>query len=72
MALPRTPELEMALARASEEVGLQQYYRDCVRPLLGEPPSRWPRCCGGGCEPCAETLIAVARRVHSLLGLEPG
>ena len=67
MSLPRTPDVEAALAKASDEVGLQDYYRDCARPLLGT--SRWPRCCGGGCEPCAETLIAVARRVHELLGL---
>ena len=67
MPLPRTLELEAALVQASQEVGLQDYYRDSVRPLLGT--KRWPRCCGGGCEPCAETLIAVAKRVHELLGL---
>jgi hypothetical protein len=70
VSLPRTPELEAALAQASREIGLQDYYVDCVRPLLGT--ARFPRCCGGGCEPCAETLIAVARRVHELLGLEVG
>jgi hypothetical protein len=67
MSLPRTPELEAALTQASQEIGLQDYYCDSVRPLLGT--TRWPRCCGGGCEPCAETLIAVAKRVHELLGL---
>lgn len=65
-----TPELEAALARASDEVGLKNYYRDCVRPLLHMPRSQWPRCCGGGCEPCAQTLIAVAERVQRLLGSE--
>jgi hypothetical protein len=69
MALPRTPEIEAALAEASEAFGLADYYRDCVRPILGTPRARWPRCCGGGCEPCAETLNAVARRVHELLGM---
>jgi hypothetical protein len=39
-----------------------------VRPILGTPRAAWPRCCGGGCEPCAETLNAVARRTHELLG----
>ncbi|HVU01239.1 MAG TPA: hypothetical protein VHE30_05790 [Polyangiaceae bacterium] len=69
MSLPRTPENEALLAQACAEVGLQSWYVDSVRPLLGT--KRWPRCCGGGCEPCARTLIAVAERVHSLLGIEP-
>jgi hypothetical protein len=69
MSLLRTPETEAALTRASDEVGLQPHYRDCVRPLLGVGPNRWPHCCGGSCEPCAETLITVARRVHQLLGM---
>jgi hypothetical protein len=71
MSLPRTPEVEEAIARASDEVGLQDYYRDCVRPLLGVGPAGWPRCCGGRCEPCAQTLVAVAQRVHAMLGLTP-
>jgi hypothetical protein len=70
MSLPSTPELEAALLQASAEMGLQEYYRDIVRPLLGVGPDRWPRCCGGSCEPCAETLIRVARRVHVLLGID--
>jgi hypothetical protein len=61
------PGVEEALAQASEENGLPVYYRDCVRPLLRDGP--WPRCCGGGCEPCAETLMRVARRVYELLGV---
>jgi hypothetical protein len=58
---------EEALAQAAKEDGLADYYRDCVKPLLVEP-YRWPRCCGGGCEPCAEQLIRVARRTLELLG----
>lgn len=63
-------ELESALVQASEEVGLQDYYRDMVRPLLRMPRTQWPGCCGGGCEPCAQTLIATAERVLDLLGPE--
>lgn len=59
--------LDEALAQAAEENALPVYYRDIVRPLLREPYT-WPRCCGGGCEPCAEQLIRVARRTLSLLG----
>ena len=70
MPLPRTPELEAALQVASEEHELQPWYRDCVRPLLGAPMSRWPSCCGRGCEPCALTLVAVAERVYDLLDLD--
>lgn len=65
------PQLNEALTRASDEVGLQSYYRDCVRPLFGMPETQWPRCCGRGCEPCSETLIAVAERVYELLGMVP-
>jgi hypothetical protein len=63
-------ELEAALVQASDEVGLQSYYRDCVRPLLREE-TRFPRCCGSGCEPCSATLIRVAVRVRELMGLPP-
>jgi hypothetical protein len=70
LSLARSPELERALATASDELGLAEYYRDSVRPLLGVSGSAWPRCCGGQCEPCAQTLCAVARRVHELLGIE--
>lgn len=59
--------LDEALAQASDENGLAEYYRDCVRPLLREPYA-WPRCCGGGCEPCSEQLIRVAIRTLELLG----
>ncbi len=70
MSLPRTPELETALHAASERHGLKVYYRDCVRPLLGAPMSRWPSCCGRGCEPCALTLVKVAEAVYEMLGLD--
>jgi hypothetical protein len=59
--------LDAALKRASDEVGLQDWYRDCVRPLLRMPETQWPRCCGRGCEPCAETLKEVASRARALL-----
>jgi hypothetical protein len=70
MSLPWSAELERALVTASEELGLKEYYRDNVRPILGTPRAAWPRCCGGDCEPCAQTLGAVAGRVHELLGIE--
>jgi hypothetical protein len=61
-------DVEAALAQASEEVGLQSYYRDCVRPLLRTSREGWPGCCGGGCEPCAQTLAAAADRTLELMG----
>jgi hypothetical protein len=70
MGFPRSAEFEAALVAASEQHGLQTWYRDCVRPLLGAPRARWPRCCGRGCEPCAETLVAVAESVYAALGLD--
>jgi hypothetical protein len=60
--------VELALTRASEELGLPSYYRSLVRTLLRDPEGRWPRCCGGGCEPCSQTLVQVAARTLELLG----
>jgi hypothetical protein len=62
--------LDEALHRASEEEGLDEWYRDCVRPLLRSGEDGFPRCCGGGCEPCSEQLIRVARRTFALLGID--
>ena len=62
-------EFRAALDRAGSELGLPEYYRACVRPLCSMPRSQWPQCCAGGCEPCAQVLVAVAERVHELLGM---
>lgn len=59
--------VDEALHAASEERGLQDYYRDMVRPLLRMPREQWPTCCGGGCEPCAQILVSVADRTLTLL-----
>ncbi|MBU8897567.1 hypothetical protein KRR26_18275 [Corallococcus sp. M34] len=61
-------DLDAALARASAELQFPSYYQACVRPLLRNPEGHWPRCCGGGCEPCAQTLIQVALRTLELMG----
>jgi hypothetical protein len=58
---------EEALTQASREVGLPAWYIDNVRPLLRDPEGPWPRCCGGNCEPCAQTLIRVATRTLELM-----
>ncbi len=64
----RNEALEAALTAASDALGLQIYYRDCVRPLLTMPEEQWPSCCGGNCEPCNQLLVDVARRVRATLG----
>jgi hypothetical protein len=69
--LKASPEFAAALAQAGAELGLQDYYRDCVRPLFSMPMSQWPMCCGGGCDPCAQKLIAVAVRICELLNIDP-
>jgi hypothetical protein len=61
-------QFDAALDQAGNELGLQDYYRACVRPLFAMPRVQWPQCCAGGCEPCAQLLVAVAERVHQLLG----
>ncbi|MDB4932970.1 MAG: hypothetical protein JWM10_5454 [Myxococcaceae bacterium] len=60
--------IDRALAESADEHGLADYYRDCVRPLLRLPVERWPRCCGGGCEPCSEALRRVAAATLARLG----
>lgn len=65
-------DIDAAIARASDEFGLQDWYRACVKPLLRTPRSGWPMCCGGGCEPCNQTLVSVADRALTLLKREPG
>ncbi|MBS2015600.1 MAG: hypothetical protein JST00_22120 [Deltaproteobacteria bacterium] len=67
-------KVDLALAQASDELGLATYYRDNVRPLLRSPREGWPRCCGGGCEPCTQLLVLVAERTLAILeddDLEP-
>ncbi len=61
-------QMNSALRRASEELSFPSYYEACVRPLLRNPEGHWPRCCAGGCEPCAQTLIKVAQRTLEILG----
>ena len=65
-----TPEFAATLEQASRELGLQPYYADCVRPLLSMPISQWPTCCGGGCEPCSQILIAVAQRMCEMMKVD--
>ena len=62
------PDLDAAIAQASQELGLEAWYRDFVRPLVQSSPEEWPRCCGGGCEPCSELLVRVAQRARAILG----
>jgi len=63
-------EFTTALEQASSEYGLQDYYQPCVRPLFAMPMSQWPLCCGGRCEPCAQSLITVALRMCELLQID--
>ena len=60
--------IDAAIAQASEELGFPAWYRSILKPLVRNPNGRWPRCCGGGCSPCADTLVDVARRACELLG----
>lgn len=66
-----SPDFIAALRQAGAELGLADYYQPCVRPLFHMPVQQWPMCCGGGCQPCAQTLIAVATRMCELLKIDP-
>ena len=67
--LPPREVVDRALHEAADEVGLEAWYRDCVRPLLHQPEEQWPGCCGGNCEPCNQKLVAVAERTLAKLGI---
>ncbi|MBC7173349.1 MAG: hypothetical protein H5U40_13000 [Polyangiaceae bacterium] len=59
--------MRSAIDRASEELGLASWYRACVEPLMRLDESRFPSCCGAGCEPCNATLAEVALRARQIL-----
>lgn len=65
----RDARVQDAIRRACDELGLPFTYRGCVYPLLRDPEGEWPQCCGGGCYPCAQTLVDVAVRTLQLLGI---
>ena len=64
---PTDEEITSAIAEAADELGLPSYYRSIVKPLVRRPDARRPQCCGGGCEPCADTIIGVAERALAIL-----
>lgn len=66
--IERDDALEAALTAVSDELGLQPWYRDCVRPILRMPETQWPACCAGNCEPCNQLLVSVAKGVLARLG----
>ena len=66
--IERDEPLEAALTAVSDELGLQSWYRDCVRPILRMPETQWPTCCAGNCEPCNQLLVSVAKGVLARLG----
>ena len=63
---------EAFLTQACDELGLQEWYRSCVKPLLAQPREQWPHCCGGSCEPCNQKLVMVADRVLELVSTRGG
>jgi hypothetical protein len=65
-----SPDFTNALNQAGDELGLADYYQPCVRPLFAMPVQRWPTCCGGRCQPCAQLLVAVAQRTGELLNID--
>ena len=56
-----------AIDEASDEVGLESWYRSCAEPLVPMADVDFPSCCGAGCEPCSLTLIEVAIRARRIL-----
>jgi hypothetical protein len=70
--MPCAEAITQALDQASNELGLDPWYRDCVRPLMRTGPDGFPSCCGGACEPCSQTLNQVATRALAILGKPNG
>ena len=57
-----------AVACACREHQLDPSLEGSVHAYLEEDEGEWPSCCGGGCDPCVQTLGSAARRALTLLG----
>jgi hypothetical protein len=68
----RRARVRAAIDEASDEVGLEIWYRSCAEPLIELDDADFPSCCGANCEPCSLTLIEVALRARVILRRQSG
>ena len=52
------------------QMGLDEFAANTVEKWVQSPPSTWPTCCLGGCDPCNDLIRAATRKV--LEHLDPG
>jgi len=60
-------QVDAAVRRALQEVGLSPTYLVTVRALVRGGDESWRRCCGGHCEPCIYTVEAAVDAARALL-----
>jgi hypothetical protein len=64
-------QFEAALAKACEACGIRAADRFWVRDLY-ERPSAAPACCGSGCDPCVDDVVAAVELTRQLLDEKRG
>lgn len=62
-------EVAARVRAACERRGIYDEDVFLVHALLAQPPSRWPGCCGSGCQPCMADVCDAALEVKR--SLEP-
>jgi hypothetical protein len=52
--------LDRTVREACLASGLRSDSAFLVKNLMRRDPATWPACCGSGCDPCTESLVAAA------------
>lgn len=60
MGSAENEQLDRTVREACVESGLRSDSAFLVKNLMRRDPATWPVCCGSGCNPCTENLVAAA------------
>lgn len=53
------------------QVGLDEFAANTVERWVKSPPSEWPSCCMGGCDPCNDVIRSAALKVLARVAPAP-
>lgn len=67
MGSAENEQLDRTVRQACIQSGLRSDSAFLVKNLMRRDPSTWPVCCGSGCNPCTESLVAAAVCAKRLL-----
>ena len=60
MGSAENEQLDRTVREACVQSGLRSDSAFLVKNLMRRDPATWPVCCGSGCNPCTENLVAAA------------